>query len=57
MADCTVQFIDDNFDASFMWTAHNEIDFKWDYIRTYDSGWFESIKSNKEKLASAPIKK
>lgn len=45
IADCTVQFIDDNFDASFMWTAHNEIDFKWDYIKTYDKGWFGSLNS------------
>ena len=47
IADCTVQFIDDNFDASFMWTAHNEIDFKWDYMRTYDAGWFRSLDKTK----------
>jgi hypothetical protein len=22
-----------------MWTAHNEIEAKWDYIRAYDMGW------------------
>lgn len=32
IADCVVGFIDENFDSSFMWTAHNEINFKWDYV-------------------------
>lgn len=56
LADCTVQFIDDNFDASFMWTAHNEIDFKWDYIRTYDEGWFNALKKNKSPAPSTTKK-
>lgn len=46
IADCTVQIIDDKYDASFMWTAHNEINFKWDYIKTYDAGWFRSLNQN-----------
>jgi len=24
-----------------MWTAHNEIEEKWDYIRAYDKGWLK----------------
>lgn len=43
LADCTVSFIDRNFDASFMWTAHNQINTKWDYIKAYDLGWFTEL--------------
>lgn len=43
IADCLVQFIDDNFDSSFMWTAHNEIETKWDYVKAYDLGWFTGL--------------
>ena len=25
--------------GSFFWTAHNEIEEKWDYIRAWDLGW------------------
>ena len=50
IADCVVSFIDDNFDASFMWTAHNEINMKWDYVQTYDAGWFRSLDKNNQKI-------
>lgn len=25
-----------------MWTAHNQIEEKWDYIRAYDAGYFDA---------------
>lgn len=54
IADCTVRFIDDNFDASFMWTAHNELgELKWDYTLAYDAGWFRELDNNKSKSSKA----
>lgn len=42
IANCTVEVIDRYYNASFMWTAHNQIEAKWDYIKAYDLGWFKA---------------
>jgi len=53
IADCTVKFIDANFDSSFMWTAHNELrELKWDYMAAYDAGWFRELDKYKTKSKS-----
>ncbi len=28
--------------ATFFWTAHNELEPKWDYIRAWDMGWINT---------------
>lgn len=57
IADCVVQFIDDYFESSFMWTAHNEIDFKWDYVKTFDEGWFDGLNKPRKFPKAQPPKK
>ena len=31
--------MDENLGAHFLWTAHNQIEAKWDYVRAWDAGW------------------
>lgn len=45
VANCTVEFIDAHYNASFMWTAKNQIEEKWDYIKAYDLGLFDAKKN------------
>jgi glucan 1,3-beta-glucosidase len=39
IAKCAMGSWNDHVQGSFFWTAHNEIDVKWDYIRAWDLGW------------------
>ena len=32
--------------AQFMWTARNEFQAKWDYMRAWDKGWINKTDSN-----------
>lgn len=32
---------DRHVDATFFWTAHNEIEAKWDYVKAWDLGWID----------------
>jgi len=36
---CILEVYNEFTEAHFMWTAHNEIEAKWDYIKAYDLGW------------------
>lgn len=40
IANCTVQTIDKYYNSSFMWTAHNQLEERWDYMRAWDLGYF-----------------
>lgn len=40
IANCTVEIIDKYYNASFMWTAHNQIEEKWDYMQAWDKQYF-----------------
>jgi glucan 1,3-beta-glucosidase len=42
LAKCAYKSFDQHLDAHIMWTAHNEIEEKWDYIRAYDKGWLQA---------------
>lgn len=33
--------MDKHIQGSFFWTAHNEIEEKWDYIRAWDNKWID----------------
>jgi hypothetical protein len=39
IAKCALKSFDRHVDATFMWTAHNEINAKWDYVKAWDNGW------------------
>lgn len=39
IAKCALESYSKHIQGSFFWTAHNEIEEKWDYIRAYDLGW------------------
>ena len=41
IAKCALDAYDQNVEAQFMWTAHNELEARWDYIRAYDKGWIK----------------
>eukprot|EP00356_Strombidium_inclinatum_P002638 CAMPEP_0170478802 /NCGR_PEP_ID=MMETSP0208-20121228/254_1 /TAXON_ID=197538 /ORGANISM="Strombidium inclinatum, Strain S3" /LENGTH=480 /DNA_ID=CAMNT_0010751117 /DNA_START=15 /DNA_END=1457 /DNA_ORIENTATION=- len=36
---CAVDSFKNHVAATFFWTAHNELEAKWDYIRAWDMGW------------------
>ena len=39
IAQCGLQAFADHVNATFLWTAHNEIEAKWDYIKAWDMMW------------------
>ena len=36
---CALDAFDGHVAANFLWTAHNQIDAKWDFQRAYKAGW------------------
>lgn len=40
IAQCALDAFDTHTNATFMWTARNEIEARWSYIEAYDNGWF-----------------
>lgn len=38
---CALKAWDRHVDATFLWTAHNEIEAKWDYVKAWDNGWID----------------
>lgn len=44
IARCALKAYDDHVDAHFLWTGHNQIEAKWDYVRAYDLGWLNQTK-------------
>jgi hypothetical protein len=47
IAKCALKSYDSYLGAHFLWTGHNEIEEKWDFIKAYDKGW---IKPASEKV-------
>jgi len=39
IARCALDTFDRHVNATFLWTAHNEIEEKWDYVKAWDLGW------------------
>ena len=39
ISQCVRNTFDKHVSAQFMWTAHNEIEAKWDYVSSWDLGW------------------
>ena len=46
LGDCTSYIFDQYAAGKFFWTARNEIEAKWDYVRAYDKGWLNTNASN-----------
>jgi len=42
IAKCALDSFDANIQGQFLWTAHNEIEAKWDYVRAWDLGWINT---------------
>lgn len=56
IANCTVEMIDKYYNASFMWTAHNQLEEKWDYIRAWDNQYFIAKANETVDAHAAPRK-
>jgi len=41
---------DRHVDATFFWTAHNEIEAKWDYVKAWDLGWIDKPLTPKKEI-------
>ena len=39
IAQCALATYDRHVNATFLWTARNEIEAKWDYVKAWDLGW------------------
>ena len=48
IATCMKQSMDKYTTAQFMWTARNEFQAKWDYIRAWNKGWINTTALNFE---------
>jgi len=41
IAKCALKAFDRHVGGTFLWTAHNEIEAKWDYVKAWDNGWID----------------
>lgn len=48
IASCALKSYDKHLNGTFFWTAHNEIEEKWDYVKAYDLGWLKHDSKKKE---------
>lgn len=39
IANCTLEAYNKHIEGHFLWTAHNEINPRWDYIKSWDMMW------------------
>jgi len=39
IARCALDTFDRHLNVTMMWTAHNEIEAKWDYVKAWDLTW------------------
>ena len=51
IARCALQSFDDYLDATFMWTAHNEIEARWDYVKSWDNMWINKTPLKNDTMA------
>lgn len=49
IARCALDSYDRHVNATFLWTAKNEIEEKWDYVRAWDLGWINKTALSEEK--------
>ena len=39
IAKCAMDTFDRHVNATFFWTAHNELEPRWSYVKAWDFGW------------------
>jgi len=54
IAKCALKSFDKHLNGTFFWTAHNEIEEKWDYVKAWDLGWLNHTRGDTASLDSAP---
>jgi len=42
IARCALKTFDMHLNVTMMWTAHNEIEARWDYVNAWDLGWINT---------------
>lgn len=53
-AKCTLESYNNHLEGQFLWTAHNEIEARWDYIRAWDMMWLNQTEVPEEQQLSYP---
>ena len=48
IARCARYTWDRHVNATFLWTARNEIEAKWDYVKAWDLGWINKTEVPKD---------
>jgi len=48
IARCALKSFDRHVDGTFLWTAHNEIEEKWDYVKAWDNEWISDPHTHDE---------
>lgn len=41
IAKCALKSLDAHVEATFFWTAHNELEPRWDWVKAEANGWFQ----------------
>jgi len=52
IARCAQESFDRHLKATFLSTAHNEIEERWDYVKAWDLGWINKTRLDPEKEAT-----
>lgn len=42
LAQCVTQSINQYYNSSFFWTARNEFEARWSYVRSWDNAWINT---------------
>merc|ERR1719263_1160200 len=53
IAKCAFKAFDAQTEATFFWTAHNEIEPRWDWVKAHARGWFDRDSNATAESASA----
>lgn len=48
IAKCALEAYDEHLNATFFWTAHNEIEERWDYVKSWDLGFINKTTEAQE---------
>lgn len=50
IARCALDTFDRHLNVTMMWTAHNEIEAKWDYVKAWDLTWINKTEVPADKI-------
>ena len=54
IAQCALKSFNKHLAGQFMWTAHNEIEARWDYMRSWDMMWINTTEVPVDKQKTYP---